>query len=166
MKGWAAVPTNSVVIALGLGLTRSARVTGSAMAGVMAGVVLAGVCFLLLLAWRRGSLRRSRPRASNRSTATPDLFMAAPIMSPADIQADEKLEPQDSVSYWERASYLDCLASRSRHGLDQRAPITWRSVLVPTSARHAAPSPVMSAVAAGIGIVTTKFAVRPLPVRN
>jgi hypothetical protein len=173
MKARAAVPANGTAIALGLGISIVPGITGSAVDGLAAGVLLAGVCFALFLAWRRGALSRAQPPAPEARPASvasavtlPDLFRAAPVTSPCGIEADERLEPQDPVSYRERAPHPDCLPGRSRHGLAQTAPISWRSLLVPTSPRHAAPSPIISAVATGIDVLTTKFAVRPLPVRN
>jgi hypothetical protein len=171
MKRWAAVPANRTAIAFGLGLSIVPSATASVIDGFVVGVLLCGVFGVLVLAWRHDPLGRSQPPADDRpasgacSVTLPDIFLAAPVLSPFGIEADERLESQDSVSCGERAHLPDCSPARSRHGLDQRAPITWRSLLMPTSPRHAAPS-VISAVATGIFVMTTKLAVRPLPVRN
>jgi hypothetical protein len=169
----AAVPARSTAIALGLGLTVIPSLTVSTVDGFVIGVLLCGVCCLLVLASRRGWLSRSQPPPAQDLPASvecavtmPDLYIAAPVLSPFGVEADEKLEPQDSVNYWERPPHPDGLPARSRHGLDQPAPITWRSLLAPTSPRHAAPSPIIAALAMGVDVLTTKFAVRPLPVRN
>jgi hypothetical protein len=169
----AAVPARTTAIALGLGLTTIPSLTVSAVDGFVAGILLGGVCYLLVLASRRGWLSRSQPQPTEDLPASvehavtmPDLFIAAPVLSPFGVEAQQKLESQDSVFYGERAPHPDRLPARSRHGLDQPAPITWRLLLAPTSPRHAAPSPIISAVAAGVDVLTTKFAVRPLPVRN
>jgi hypothetical protein len=170
-----AVPAKTTAIALGLGLTMVPSVTTGSVDGFLVVVVLSSLCGLLFVAHRRGWLGRSQlpqPQADVQPTGVmcpapmPDVFVAAPVLAPFGAEVDEKLEPQDSASYPEPALRPDSLPARSRHGLDQRTPITWRSLLAPTAPRHAAPSPILVAVATGIYIMTTKFAVRPLPVRN
>jgi hypothetical protein len=169
----AAVPVKSAAVTLGLGLTMIPSVTANAIDGFVVGVLLCGLCAVLLLASRRDWLSRSRQSPTGKSpngvacpVTMPDLFIASPAASPFGVEADEKLGFQDSVFCGERAQYPDCLRNRSRHGVDQKTPISWRSLLAPTAPRHAAPSPVITVVATGIGVVTSKFAVRPLPVRN
>jgi hypothetical protein len=149
MIGSAAVTGSRAVIALGLGLGLIPRITPSAMDGFLVGAVLSAACCLVFVAPRRllGRLRQ-------------------PAVSPF-AEAAEKLSPQDSALYRERAQLAGSRpVNGGRHGLDERAPLTWRSLLGPSSPRHAAPSPLIDALWDGLTLMAAKFAVRPLPVRN
>jgi hypothetical protein len=150
MIGSAAVTRSRAVIALGLGLSLIPRIAPSVVDGFLVGAVLSAACCLLFVAPRR-LLGRLRP----------------PVVPPFADQAAEKLMLEDTALYRERP-HLDGsrLANGGRHGLDERAPLTWRSLLGSGSPRHAAPSPLIDAIWTGLTAMAAKFAVRPLPVRN
>jgi hypothetical protein len=150
MIGSAAVTGSRAVIALGLGLSLIPRVTPSVIDGFLVGAVLSAACCLLFVA-RRRLLGRLRP----------------PVVSPFADRSAEKLMLEYTSLYRERAHPAGSrLVNGGRHGLAERAPLTWRSLLGPGSPRHAAPSPLIDAVWDGLTVMAAKFAVRPLPVRN
>jgi hypothetical protein len=130
-------------------------ITPGAVGGFLIGIVLSAVCCVLLIAYH-GEFGRPRPPADR--LTMPDLYIAAPGVSPFGF--DSAGTPA-TASFGERAGppRLD-VAERVGHGLDQRAPASWRHFAQRSPGRHAAPS-----AGIGVGPMAAKFAVRPLPVR-
>lgn len=167
----AGVTGPKAVIAFGLGLSLIPKFAPSAIDGFLVGAVLSGACCLLFVVPRR-ILGRSRLPARDDllpaptiDPAVPDLYIAAPGLAPFGDQSNERLVDSDVVFFDPGPLLADCRPVGSRHGLDQRVPITWRSLLGPSSPRHAAPSPLIGALAV-VTLMAAKFTVRPLPVRN
>lgn len=174
MNGSAAVTGFRSVIALGLGLSVIPRITHSAIDGFVVGAVLSASCCLLFVAPRR-LLGRLRPAAHDNlphpsaacAVTMPDVYIAAPVIAPPGDQAAAGLAVEYAGLYRERARPVDsAVVSGSRHGLAERVPLTWRSLLGPSAPRHAAPSPVVAALSTGLTVMAAKCTVRPLPVRN
>ncbi len=131
-------------------------ITPGAVGGFLIGVVLSAVGCLLVIAYHGGL---GRPKSPTDRAATPDSYMAAPVVSPFDL--DSAGMPA-TASFGERAVLqgLD-VGQRVRHGLDEPAPASWRHFAQRNPGRHVAPS-----AGIGVGPMAAKFAVRPLPVRN